>query len=311
MIPEQAWRAAVDGDGEPRDGAQVAELTAWMPIPMKPTRPPARFGPQEWPAGMRIIARRERPHPGAQLRLTDHNRWRITCFVTNTPRSAGWRLADLEVRHRQRARCEDRIRGLKDTGLRNLPFHGYGRTASGWRSSRWPPTCWLGCRHWPGPSMSLPGDGSPNACGSGYSPWPDASFTAAVEDDCDSHATGHGTNSSTPAGPHSPPLDPITSTTRSGPGEPATPAPAIRHASAAPTPHHHMTELSGGPDETSRLGDAVLAGVGVDLLTFPVAKRNIRYSEPLEPPGRTTISAGSTSRSTGADRPLCRTGSGS
>ena len=30
-IPEQAWRAAVDGDGEPRDGAQVAELTAWMP----------------------------------------------------------------------------------------------------------------------------------------------------------------------------------------------------------------------------------------------------------------------------------------
>ena len=29
-IPEQAWRAAVDGDGDPRDGAQVAELTAWM-----------------------------------------------------------------------------------------------------------------------------------------------------------------------------------------------------------------------------------------------------------------------------------------
>jgi hypothetical protein len=126
-IPEQAWRPAVDGDGEPRDGAQVAELTAWMPIPMKPTRSPARFGPQEWPAGMRIIARRERPHPGAQLRLTDHNGWRITCFATNTPRSARWRLADLEVRHRQRARCEDRIRGLKDTGLRNLPFHGYAQ----------------------------------------------------------------------------------------------------------------------------------------------------------------------------------------
>ena len=76
---------------------------------------------------MRVIARRERPHPGAQLRLTDHNGWRITCFATNTPRSAGWRLADLEVRHRQRARCEDRIRGLKDTGLRNLPFHGYAQ----------------------------------------------------------------------------------------------------------------------------------------------------------------------------------------
>ncbi len=124
-IPDQAWRAAIDGDGEPREGAQVAELTGWMPTPTKPTRPPARFGPQEWPAGMRVIARRERPHPGAQLRLTDHNGWRITCFATNTPHHAGWRLADLEVRHRQRARCEDRIRGLKDTGLRNLPFHGY------------------------------------------------------------------------------------------------------------------------------------------------------------------------------------------
>jgi hypothetical protein len=125
-IPEQAWRAAVDGDDEPRDGAQVAELTAWMPIPTKPTRSPARFGPQHWPEGMRIIARRERPHPGAQLRLTDHNGWRITCFATNS-KGAGWTLPVLEVRHRQRARCEDRIRGLKDTGLRNLPFHGYAQ----------------------------------------------------------------------------------------------------------------------------------------------------------------------------------------
>lgn len=125
-IPEQAWRAALDGDGEPRDGAQVAELTGWMPAPTKPTRSPARFGPQEWPSGMRIIARRERPHPGAQLRLTDHNGWRITCFATNT-KGPGWTLAALEVRHRQRARCEDRIRCLKDTGLRNLPFHGYAQ----------------------------------------------------------------------------------------------------------------------------------------------------------------------------------------
>ena len=123
-IPEQAWRAAVDGDGEPRDGAQVAELTAWMPTPFRETY---RSAHHKWPPGMRVIARRERPHPGAQLRLTDHNGWRITCFATNTPRSARWRLADLEVRHRQRARCEDRIRGLKDTGMRNLPFHDYAK----------------------------------------------------------------------------------------------------------------------------------------------------------------------------------------
>jgi hypothetical protein len=124
-IPEQAWRAAFDGDGEPRDGAQVAELTAWMPTPVTQNRA-SRPGPSHWPEGMRVIARRERPHPGAQLRLTDHNGWRITCFATNT-KGPGWTLVALEVRHRQRARCEDRIRGLKDTGLRNLPFHGYAQ----------------------------------------------------------------------------------------------------------------------------------------------------------------------------------------
>jgi hypothetical protein len=122
-IPEQAWRAAIDSDGEPRDGAQVAELTAWMPTPFRETY---RSAHHKWPTGMRVIARRERPHPGAQLRLTDHNGWRVTCFATNT-RAAGWTLAALEVRHRQRARCEDRIRGLKDTGLRNLPFHEFAK----------------------------------------------------------------------------------------------------------------------------------------------------------------------------------------
>jgi Transposase DDE domain group 1 len=109
-LPRQAWRAALDGDGQPRDGAQVAELTRLLPD----------LTGHGWPAGMRVIARRERPHPGAQLRLTDVDGWRITCFATNT---AGSRLPDLELRHRQRARAEDRIRCLKDTGLRNLPLH--------------------------------------------------------------------------------------------------------------------------------------------------------------------------------------------
>jgi hypothetical protein len=114
-VPRQAWRAAVDSDGQPREGAQVAELTAYLPATLR-----------GWPVGMRVIARRERPHPGAQLRLTDHEGWRITCFATNT-HGPGWTLAALEVRHRQRARAEDRIRGLKDTGLRNLPFHGFAQ----------------------------------------------------------------------------------------------------------------------------------------------------------------------------------------
>jgi len=75
-----------------------------------------------WPAGMRVIVRKERPHPGAQLRFTDINGHRFTAFATGAQRG---QLADLELRHRRRARCEDRIRCAKDTGLRNLPLHGF------------------------------------------------------------------------------------------------------------------------------------------------------------------------------------------
>lgn len=112
-LPEQCWRPAIDVDGDPRDGAHVAELTRWLPAARTP-----------WPPGTRIIARREVPHPGAQLRLTDIEGRRITMFATNT---RGGRLADLELRHRMRARAEDRIRGLKDAGLRNLPLHAFAK----------------------------------------------------------------------------------------------------------------------------------------------------------------------------------------
>lgn len=113
VVPKQAWKAALDPDGNLREGAQVAELTGWLP---------ASF--TGWPPRMRVIARRERPHPGAQLRITDHEGWRITLFATNTQ---GWRIADLEVRHRLRARCEDRIRALKDTGATNLPLQAFAK----------------------------------------------------------------------------------------------------------------------------------------------------------------------------------------
>jgi hypothetical protein len=113
-IPTQGWTPAYDSDGVPRDGAEVAELTGLLP----------ELTGRGWPAGMRIIARRERPHPGAQLRLTDADGWRITIFATNSP---GGQLADLELRHRLRARAEDRIRVLKDSGLRNLPLHDFAQ----------------------------------------------------------------------------------------------------------------------------------------------------------------------------------------
>jgi hypothetical protein len=110
-IPAQAWTPAYDGQGEVRDGAWVAEITGMLDL-------------ASWPTGMRVIVRRERPHPGAQLRFTDIDGHRFTCFATDTKRG---QLADLELRHRRRARCEDRIRCAKDTGLRNLPLHGYAQ----------------------------------------------------------------------------------------------------------------------------------------------------------------------------------------
>ena len=105
-LPEQAWTAALDADGEARDGAQVAELTSLLDL----TR---------WPAAMRILVRRERPHPGAGLTLFEqHDGWRYQAFATNTTRG---QLGFLEARHRAHARVEDRIRVAKDTGLRRLP----------------------------------------------------------------------------------------------------------------------------------------------------------------------------------------------
>lgn len=110
-IPTTAWQPAYDADRQPRDGAWVAELTGLLNL-------------DGWPKGMRVIIRKERPHPGAQLRITDVDGHRITAFATNTTRG---QLADLELRHRRRARCEDRIRLAKDTGLTNLPLHGFAQ----------------------------------------------------------------------------------------------------------------------------------------------------------------------------------------
>ena len=77
-----------------------------------------------WPKGMRAIMRRELPHQGAQLRFEDVGGYRLTAFATNT--KVG-QLADLEVRHRLRARCEDRIRCAKDTGLDRFPLQGFAQ----------------------------------------------------------------------------------------------------------------------------------------------------------------------------------------
>ena len=114
LIPQDVWTPAYDAHDQIRDGAWVAEITDLLDL-------------SGWPKGMRVIARKERPHPG-QLRITDVDGLRVTAFATNTKTGGpGTQLPDLELRHRSRARCEDRIRVSKDTGMMNLPLHDYAQ----------------------------------------------------------------------------------------------------------------------------------------------------------------------------------------
>ncbi len=108
-LPENAWTAAIDVDGDPRDSAAVVELSGMF----------AAGALRDYPTGMRVIARRERPHPGAQLDLIEEaDGWRYTCFATDTQTG---QYAWLDARHRCHARVEDRIRCGKDTGLARFP----------------------------------------------------------------------------------------------------------------------------------------------------------------------------------------------
>ena len=66
-----AWYPAIDSGGGIREGAWVAEATNLVDL-------------ASWPAGTRLILRKERPHPGAQLTFTDTDGHRITGFLTDT-----------------------------------------------------------------------------------------------------------------------------------------------------------------------------------------------------------------------------------
>jgi len=120
LIPEHAWYPAVNADHEFREGAWVAEATDLVDLTAT-----------GWPAGSRLILRKERPHPGAQLTFADVDGHRITAFITNTPIGVvEGQIAGLELRHRQHARVEDRIRQAKATGLRNLPCRAFAENAA-------------------------------------------------------------------------------------------------------------------------------------------------------------------------------------
>ena len=107
--PAEDWIAALEQDGSVRENGEVSELTDRLDL-------------STWPEGSRLIVRRERPHPGAQLSFTDHDGYRFQAILTD---QSDPEIAVLERRHRQRARVEDRIRDDKDTGLAKLPFKAF------------------------------------------------------------------------------------------------------------------------------------------------------------------------------------------
>ena len=109
QIPADAWVPALDQDGSERENGEIAEITDSVEL-------------STWPHGSRLVARRERPHPGAQLSFTDHDGYRFQAILTDQP---GKDIAALERDHRARARVEDRIRDDKDTGLAKFPFKAF------------------------------------------------------------------------------------------------------------------------------------------------------------------------------------------
>jgi DDE family transposase len=103
LMPRWGWKPAVDADGGLRDGAEVAEITEVLrearrlaaarrrrerankaqATGQKPR--PERDKEPRWPTGMRVLVRRERPHPGAQLDVFgERDGWRYQAIATNT-----------------------------------------------------------------------------------------------------------------------------------------------------------------------------------------------------------------------------------
>ena len=117
-LPGHLWHPALDQDGSLREGAEVAELTGMIDLP-------------GYPPDTRVIVRRERPHPGAQLSLFDLDEGlRHQAFLTDTPFAGGGSAQYLEVRHRGHATVEDHIRCGKTTGFGRFPSRHFALNAA-------------------------------------------------------------------------------------------------------------------------------------------------------------------------------------
>jgi hypothetical protein len=148
LVPERAWQAAIDGRGEVRErragdacgNAACAHRACWIEeahvTELTGLLRHSAGGDQlrAWPAAMRVFARRERPHPGAQLTLFEAgDGWRYSLWATNRPASTkGWlgQNAYIDAAHRVHARVEDAIRTGKDCGIGHFPSFDFGINAA-------------------------------------------------------------------------------------------------------------------------------------------------------------------------------------
>ena len=181
-VPETAWVPATDGQGQPRSGAEVAEL--------------ATLELAGWPDGTRAICRREQPHPGAQLCFTDADGHRFQVFITDQPDPD---LATLELRHRQRARVETASAAPRPPACATCRSTSCAATPSGWSWSSWPATFAAGPRRccWTARSRSA----NPRRCATGCCMWLPASSATPTAWSCACSAPGRGR---TPWRPRSP-----------------------------------------------------------------------------------------------------------
>ncbi len=105
QLDSARWQPAQRRTGDPAQRSHVAEITDLVDL-------------SAWPAGTRLIVRREHLHEGAQRSLFPslcHRYWGHYTDANGTP-------VELDAHMRDHAHVEDHIKRLKDSGLERFPF---------------------------------------------------------------------------------------------------------------------------------------------------------------------------------------------